>query len=243
MLGKKIKMLRLQRNLTQEQLARELNVSRQAVAKWEVDGGMPDIDNIKALAKFFNQSLDEFINDLDESNLIKVLTRRIMVLFLGIAFLTILLIEEFTVNNLIVWFLFVSFMFVLSWLVRVMIIRFYNCQIKKKAINRDDLGKLLVKGVGESYLDPDNNFKAVYMRIKVYWENAFILGYLQGLIMVIGDKISDYQMFVKKYPEIAEVSFKLSDLRIIIIIIVAHLLINIMVGEWRVYKYKQRNKC
>lgn len=54
--------LRKRHNLTQEQLALELGVSRQAVAKWETGETMPDLNNCMALAEFYNVSLDELIH-------------------------------------------------------------------------------------------------------------------------------------------------------------------------------------
>lgn len=59
MLQDKLKQLRRQAKLSQEQLAERLNVSRQAVTKWENGTGMPDIENLKAMASFFCISLDE----------------------------------------------------------------------------------------------------------------------------------------------------------------------------------------
>ncbi len=46
-LGEKIKELRKARGLSQEELAEQINVSRQAVSKWELDLSLPDIDNIE----------------------------------------------------------------------------------------------------------------------------------------------------------------------------------------------------
>lgn len=45
-MGAKIKQLRSKKGLSQEKLAEKLNVSRSAVAKWEADGGIPEIDNL-----------------------------------------------------------------------------------------------------------------------------------------------------------------------------------------------------
>lgn len=60
--GEKLKGLRKQVGLSQEQLADRLNVSRQAVTKWETDAGVPDIENIKAISSLFNVSLDELLS-------------------------------------------------------------------------------------------------------------------------------------------------------------------------------------
>ena len=58
----KIKKLRKDNNMTQEDLADKLNVSRQTVSKWETNVGVPDIDNIKAICNLFNISTDELLD-------------------------------------------------------------------------------------------------------------------------------------------------------------------------------------
>lgn len=57
-IGKIIKMLRKERNFTQEELAEQLNVTSQAVSKWENETGMPDISQIIPLASVFGVSTD-----------------------------------------------------------------------------------------------------------------------------------------------------------------------------------------
>ena len=52
-LNKKLQQLRKQKNLTQEELAEALYVSRTAISKWESGRGYPNIDSLKAIAKFF----------------------------------------------------------------------------------------------------------------------------------------------------------------------------------------------
>ena len=49
--------------ISQERLAEELNVSRQAVAKWESGAGMPDIDNLVGISNFFQVTLDYLLKD------------------------------------------------------------------------------------------------------------------------------------------------------------------------------------
>ena len=61
--GQKIKKLRADNNLKQEQLAEMLYVTRTAVSKWETDKGMPGIDSLKLISSTFNISLDELISD------------------------------------------------------------------------------------------------------------------------------------------------------------------------------------
>ena len=62
-LGEKIKEARKQCGLSQEQLAEKMAVSRSAVAKWEANNGLPDVDNLKALAQLLNVSIDYLLDD------------------------------------------------------------------------------------------------------------------------------------------------------------------------------------
>ena len=57
-LGENIARLRKEKGMTQEDLAKELNISYQAVSKWENGISSPDISNIKLLAQFFGVSID-----------------------------------------------------------------------------------------------------------------------------------------------------------------------------------------
>lgn len=69
-LGNKIRELRRARNLTQEQLALSLNISPQAVSKWEMGASYPDMTIIPTLASLFKVSLDELF-DFDVKNIDK----------------------------------------------------------------------------------------------------------------------------------------------------------------------------
>ena len=62
---------RKQKNLTQEQLAEQLNVARQTISKWETGETVPDIDSLKKLAVLLDFSIDnalgiEIENDNDD---------------------------------------------------------------------------------------------------------------------------------------------------------------------------------
>lgn len=61
-LGEKLKEARKQVGLSQEQLSEKLGVSRSAVAKWETDGGIPDVDNLKVISKLLNVSIDYLLD-------------------------------------------------------------------------------------------------------------------------------------------------------------------------------------
>lgn len=59
--NERLKSLRLKQNLTQEELAEKLFVSRQAVSNWENDKNFPDIRSIVLMSEIFQISLDEFL--------------------------------------------------------------------------------------------------------------------------------------------------------------------------------------
>ena len=60
--NEKLQELRRQKGLTQEELAEILFVSRTAVSKWESGRGMPSIESLKAISKFFAVTLDDLLS-------------------------------------------------------------------------------------------------------------------------------------------------------------------------------------
>ncbi len=66
--GEKLKKLRSERNLTQEDVAEKIFVTRAAISKWETDKGYPGIDSLRLLAQYFGVTVDELISDEDVNN-------------------------------------------------------------------------------------------------------------------------------------------------------------------------------
>lgn len=60
--NEKLQQLRKQNNLTQEQLANQLYVSRTAISKWESGKGYPNIESLKYISKYFSVSIDELLS-------------------------------------------------------------------------------------------------------------------------------------------------------------------------------------
>lgn len=60
--NEKLQQLRKQKGLTQEELAQALYVSRTAISKWESGRGYPNIDSLKAIAKFFSVTVDQLLS-------------------------------------------------------------------------------------------------------------------------------------------------------------------------------------
>lgn len=62
-IGQKITKLRIQKGITQEELAERLDVSRQSISKWEMDSALPQIDKVLMLCEFFGVTADELLRD------------------------------------------------------------------------------------------------------------------------------------------------------------------------------------
>ncbi len=61
-IGAFLKELRMERNLTQEKLAEQLNVSNRTISRWETGRNMPDISMLVEIAEFYDVSIPEIIN-------------------------------------------------------------------------------------------------------------------------------------------------------------------------------------
>ena len=97
MFGDKLKKLRTDNNLTQDELAEKIMVTRTAISKWETNRGYPSIDSLKELSKLFDISIDELIQDSDVENKrqLEIAKNRkfywVAMLFFAIAVITVLL--------------------------------------------------------------------------------------------------------------------------------------------------------
>ena len=60
--GEKLKKLRTEKKLTQDELAEILYVSRTAVSKWESGRGFPNIESLKAISKYFSVTVDDLLS-------------------------------------------------------------------------------------------------------------------------------------------------------------------------------------
>ena len=72
-IGKRIALLRREKNLTQEELAQHMGVSPQAVSKWENDQTCPDISALPKLARLLGVSVDELLEGKKELPAVRVL--------------------------------------------------------------------------------------------------------------------------------------------------------------------------
>ena len=66
--GEKMQLLRKKSGMSQEELAHQLGVSRQAVSKWETDNGYPETEKIIRMGKLFHVTLDYLLNEENRSD-------------------------------------------------------------------------------------------------------------------------------------------------------------------------------
>ena len=107
-IGEKIYNLRKKKNLSQEELASVLNVSRQTISKWETGESSPDVDKIVPLCNFFEISTDEFLKGKDivyerkltkEKRKNKALTLSLCLVIFGIIVILAMLLEETEISE------------------------------------------------------------------------------------------------------------------------------------------------
>lgn len=68
-LGKKIQEIRVKANDSQEALAAKLNISRQAISKWENNQSIPDITMLKSISNLYGVQVSYFTNDENEQQI------------------------------------------------------------------------------------------------------------------------------------------------------------------------------
>ena len=83
-LSENIKRFRTQNNITQEELADKINVTRQAVSNWENGKTEPDIETLTKIAQIFDISIDELVDGIPKG--ITELRGKKIHLYIGIAF-------------------------------------------------------------------------------------------------------------------------------------------------------------
>lgn len=104
-LGDKIIKLRKEKNLTQEDLANEIGVTRQTISNWELNETVPDLEQSKKLSNIFKVSLDELVdNDNKEILIEKVshtekLAKTLFIIILVIIFIAGIFLFEFVVQH------------------------------------------------------------------------------------------------------------------------------------------------
>ena len=82
--GNFLKELRKAKNITQEELANHLNVSRKSVSRWETGTNMPDLDILIELSKFYDVNIDETVSNVAaiSDNTLNTIKRRMHILFI-----------------------------------------------------------------------------------------------------------------------------------------------------------------
>ena len=97
-IGKYIKKLRKENNLSQEKLADKLGVTYQAVSKWERGLNLPDMTTLKEISNLFNVNIDDIING-ENPKKIKLNNKIYIIVITVLIFLILIGIIYFSKNN------------------------------------------------------------------------------------------------------------------------------------------------
>lgn len=79
----KLRMIRMNNNLSQEMLADKLYISRQTVSKWESGLSYPEIDKLITISNMFNVSIDYLLKDTQIDTVVSESLDRLVIQFLG----------------------------------------------------------------------------------------------------------------------------------------------------------------
>ena len=146
----KIYQLRKKKNLSQEDLASVLNVSRQTISKWETGDSNPDLDKIVPLCNFFDISTDEFLKGKDivyerkltnEKKKNKALTFSLCLIIFAVMIILIMLLDQTEVNEGIIGSI---IMFGIT-LIGVLLIYYFVSTPNEQEKIKDKKGKIINK--------------------------------------------------------------------------------------------------
>lgn len=212
-----LKYLRKEAKMTQESLAERLNVSRQAVTKWERGQSLPDIQNLKEISNIFGVTIDSLVGDVitkkeaqinKKINDIGYFIFGTIILLLCIFFSVYEFIEKITTNENIKIITSIVFVLIL-FIVFILIIKLYLKDTENKIINmkptlegKKERKNMLIKKAGLEIL----TFFIYGIIIKIYVVPESLVKYvaevviwtLGGLIIITGIKLYEFFKLEKK---------------------------------------------
>ena len=212
-----LKYLRKEAKMTQESLAERLNISRQAVTKWERGQSLPDIQNLKEISNIFGVTIDSLVGDVitkKESQINKKINDigyfifGTIILLLCIFFSVYEFIEKITTNENIKITTSIVFVLIL-FIVFILIIKLYLKDTENKIINmkptlegKKERKNMLIKKAGLEIL----TFFIYGIIIKIYVVPESLVKYvaevviwtLGGLIIITGIKLYEFLKLEKK---------------------------------------------
>lgn len=186
-----LKYLRKQAGLTQEQLAEKLNVSRQAITKWESGQSLPDIENLKELSFMFSVSMDSLVGDIESKSTLKIKKKiddigyyilSLVVILVSSLFSIFRLINHITENeNIIV--ISVIIMIIMAFIIFVLLIKQYLINTREVIINM----KPTKEGKKVRIIFIVSNIAKIYMGLSIL-----------GIIREIDSLTQGVEVFIKE---------------------------------------------
>lgn len=238
MFNEKIKTLRKQAGLTQEQLAEKLNVSRQAITKWESGEGFPDIDNLKQICKLFNVSMDKITDNIKEEE--TSLSDKFNFLIGGSVLLGIVI--GIVAKDLEIGFIVTVFLPSLMYYIKKLVMDRKYTKEKDIVNGMDNLKEVLPRNIFGKLLNPNMTKEAKYDRYKNYLKEGIIFGIVMTILSIIGFLTQNDNSFIIDITSNNNLNIGISILIELILLIVISFIIDIIFSENIVKRYNKKKK-
>lgn len=212
-----LKYLRKKEGITQEQLAEKLNVSRQAVTKWESGQSLPDIENLKEISYIFSVSIDSLVGDIESKSTAKIKKKindigyfifGIVILILAQLISVVDFIKQ-TVNNDDIIIVSSIIMGVMGFVILILAIKLYLKDISEKILDmtqtengrkkrkKNILKKSYIEMATWSIFSLIININLIPLGIAKFLK-GFIEGLIVGLVLTILISIAEYRKLEKE---------------------------------------------
>ena len=206
---------RKEKGFTQSDVAEKLNVSRQAVTKWESGQSMPDIQNLKQMADMFGVSMDNLVRDVKEKKE-SVMQKKIKDIgFYIFAILIVIIASVFSIINFINFFitdetirvLLYIIIAILSFVYFIKNIKYYLKTSDKTIINMKDTEqgknerkKYIIKKYLNEYIRSFIIFSIIISLDKIeFGVKDFLIAILNNLL---GFAILDFILAIEEYKKL-----------------------------------------
>ena len=235
MFNEKLKELRKKHQLTQEQLAEKISVSRNAIAKWESGAGLPDIENMKNLALFFGVSVDYLVGNVSEQEISlaqKFHYAEFGAALLGIALGIVARNLEFglVVTLLLPSLLYAAEKIVLDW----------NYQQKRNTKARqDNLKDVLPKNWYGKLLDTAPTQAGKRQRLRGYGWDSLAFACIMTLFDITAQTFGTGVPLVYAFTGNATANILISCALSFVVLFAVSFVFDFFAGEWAVRKYNK----
>lgn len=186
-IANKIQKLRKKENMSQEDLANKVSVTRQTISNWENGESSPDLKQAKELAKIFNVSLDELSNneikiskEVKKTSNIEKLAGMAIKFFLIVSFLILV-----AIASIIFFSNYYAATPQQSFMVGICKV---NNELKHYKINFDKNGEIYSVQTNIEYIESNPEYQ---QELQKYYEQTEVVSYIEKIVKEHGDTCGD----------------------------------------------------